>query len=518
MELPEIKPEVQKEEKREEGGLLGSLLSKLGGGAAAGGEMGAGAAGAGGFGGAGAMGGLLATKAGIVALIVCGTTVAGGLGVVGWKAFGPGSDDKAAAGSELTVFAPKPPTPAGSEASGEAGKDGNSQSLSMVATANTAPAAPAVAEPAKAEDTKVEMKDSANAAATSAAASASASAMASNNANVGGNRATSLLKGGSRFGELSKGGGGGGTSATSGGSSGSGGSGARGVATGQSSALGGAAAGGATRGIMRKASGGNGAFNQGLAANSTSRGATSMQAGGVVFDGGGAHGGTIGGNGGIALTGAGVQGGRTAGKSTGGTDDGKKGDSPFKAPPDANGKNVTPWQKAINTAMMLIAGAALLLMAAAKLAKMSADSPWVKPLVYVCAGIAAAMGLAAIVLGGVIAHGEYGQVLQGAMFAVAGAAITVAAADCLIQGPDDMSDGNPTTVMYVAGAVGIGAAIIGTMAPKKTYDASKFHMDNGSTTPKDSSGDTVDWGVGRNDARPASYPSEHALDEYLRYS
>ena len=60
-----------------------------------GGVGGAGSAeGFGGLLGAGVSGGLLATKAGLIGLILVGTTVAGSLGVVAYKLFGPNASDR----------------------------------------------------------------------------------------------------------------------------------------------------------------------------------------------------------------------------------------------------------------------------------------------------------------------------------------------------------------------------------------------------------------------------------------
>ena len=79
---PQTTPQTNRQEKdeRKGAGFVVSLLNKLGLGGAAG-EAGAGAAGTAGS--AGIASGLLATKTGIVALIVAGTTVAAGIGVVG---------------------------------------------------------------------------------------------------------------------------------------------------------------------------------------------------------------------------------------------------------------------------------------------------------------------------------------------------------------------------------------------------------------------------------------------------
>ena len=98
--MPEIKAEVNKVDdgKKKAAGFLSTLFGAGGSGAAGGlGGMGAGAAGA---------GGLLATKAGMLALIVMGSAVAGGIGLAGYKAFGSGDADKA--GGSFSLFASKP--------------------------------------------------------------------------------------------------------------------------------------------------------------------------------------------------------------------------------------------------------------------------------------------------------------------------------------------------------------------------------------------------------------------------
>jgi hypothetical protein len=501
--LPEIKPEVLKEKDEDrKGGLLGSLLSKLGGGAGAGGAGAAGSAGAlGSAGSAGLAGGLLATKAGLVALIVAGTSVAGGLGFVGWKAFGPGADGVGMGEAALQVFAPKPPSEAGAQDGSAAPKDGNSESLSMVAQANTAPAAPAPAEPAAADSTKVGEKDAV--AGSAATAVASVGSGHANHANVGGNAAGSLLAGAKKgFGQLSgiAGAGTGGTSATS--SSGGTSAPARAVNTGSASAFSGAS--NATgRGLgIRKAGTKGGAFGQGMGINSQSHGASNLQSGGgQYFDGGTGSGRVTGGGGAVALTGAGVGNGKGAAAANTPT---PKGDAtPFQAPPTPTGKNVTPWQNAINTAMMLVAGAALLLFLLGKLAK-AAYAPgagaYLKTLVYIIGGIAAAMGAAAMAIGIKVATGEMGQTLQGGMFTVAGACIMGAAAAAMYDFADggaksDMvSSGGPTTLMYICGGAAMAATAVAMMAPHKVVDSSQIHQDAGHNI-QDSSGKEVDWSL-----------------------
>src|ERR1700733_10510330 len=104
--MPKISPVVNKEKKRDKKKSAGLLARLFGGGGESAGIGGLGGAGAGageglaGLGGAGAEGGIgavfgggiLATKAGLMALILVGTTVAGGIGVVGYNLFGPGAD------------------------------------------------------------------------------------------------------------------------------------------------------------------------------------------------------------------------------------------------------------------------------------------------------------------------------------------------------------------------------------------------------------------------------------------
>ncbi|MBI3566162.1 MAG: hypothetical protein HY079_13265 [Elusimicrobia bacterium] len=75
-QMPEIKPEVNKEPERDK--KRGGFLARLFGGGAGGGTVGAGGIGAGAGG-----GGLLATKTGMLAMLLVGTTVAGGIGMAG---------------------------------------------------------------------------------------------------------------------------------------------------------------------------------------------------------------------------------------------------------------------------------------------------------------------------------------------------------------------------------------------------------------------------------------------------
>ena len=148
-QIPEVKAEVNKEEERDRkgGGFWGNLSSKLGGNFS--GATGGTGTGLGGLLG----GGVLATKAGLVGLILVGTTVAGGLGLVGYKVMGGGSSGDGE--GTYSIFEAKPKGAEGSEASASSAKgDGTSDSLNMFAKANLgqeskSEEAPAEATPAE---------------------------------------------------------------------------------------------------------------------------------------------------------------------------------------------------------------------------------------------------------------------------------------------------------------------------------------------------------------------------------
>ena len=127
-QIPDIKTEVNREPDRDK--KRAGLFARLFGGGSVSGSFGGGSGGLAG-------GGMMATKAGMLALILVGTTVAGGIGVVGYRFFGPGSDDNAE--KNFTLFAARPKDKAAADgASSAAPKDVNSQSLTMFNKANTA--------------------------------------------------------------------------------------------------------------------------------------------------------------------------------------------------------------------------------------------------------------------------------------------------------------------------------------------------------------------------------------------
>ena len=135
---PEIRPELNKTE-RKKGGFFASLLAKLGfgGGSGAGGLGGIGGAGGGGAGGLFSTG-LLASKTGMIVAALIGTTVAGGVGMLGYKALsGDSSFSSAGQHDEFSsLFAPKPKADAKAADAGAKPANGNSDSLSMMAQAN----------------------------------------------------------------------------------------------------------------------------------------------------------------------------------------------------------------------------------------------------------------------------------------------------------------------------------------------------------------------------------------------
>lgn len=421
-QMPQIKAEVNKEPQKEKkrGGLLGRLF----GGGSGGGAMGGAGGGLGGMAG----GGLLATKTGLMALILVGTTVAGGIGVVGYRLFGPGQD-QAGGGDNLQLFAPKPKDATSAGLQG-APKDGTSQSLTFASQANSQPKAPELA-PAEAP------KD---AGAAGAAASADAAASANGPINAAGNSSNgvnkNLLKGGGKFGTLSSGfgsGGGGSSSASS--SGGAGKTGAADLAVGASrngAASGlskGVAASGGGRAISGRKAGK--ALGQAFASLKDGRTGQTSYAAGRTFDGSAAtNGANTGPEGGaIGPGGPGTADGGIA-KSIPANSNGDK--KEFKAPPTPSSKMAAPWQNAINTAQMMLALGTVLLFVLSKI-----KVPWIR---YALGAIVMAMGVAVVALGGKISGGEWGQKVQGGVLAAAGVGLTAAAVMAMMSTKENTID------------------------------------------------------------------------------
>ncbi|MBI5631058.1 MAG: hypothetical protein HY921_09255 [Elusimicrobia bacterium] len=468
-QMPDITPETNKdgEEEKKRSGVLYSLLSRLG----LGSSGGLGSA-AGGLGGYGAAGGMLATKAGIVALIVAGTTVAGTFAWMGHRYLGAGSE-RPMDGNFQSLFAPKPQS--GASGGAQAGSASlASDSLQKFVDANKTAATDGAPDgSAQAGDAAA---PSAPAGAGAAAGTSVSPPIASNNL-APKSEANPLAKFGMKKAELSKLGAsssGASTSAsfssnnaannaalarTVGGKGGAGGAGgARAAGTGRGLAAA-TRRGGNFRGV-------GGAIRQAQNARSLA-GNTGPQ-----MDGSTSRAGIGGADAGIggAGTGAGAGSGVTTGQPTSVSGDDKR--FPESNVPTVAGKNVTPWQKAIQTATMLIAGAAMLLMVASKQGK---ENP---VLAQVLAGVAALLGLAAVAIGSMIAGGKYGQGMQGNMFVLAGGLISVAAGGLIYAKGNLDGDGAQQWVkwlVYISGAGALAATMAGFMMKPKSYPAQQFN-------------------------------------------
>lgn len=478
-QMPHIKAEVNvdKEREKKKGGLLG-LLSRLSGGG--GGASGA-AGGVGGLGGAAAGGGLLATKAGLIGLVLAGTTVAGGIGMVGWTAFGPGQGDRAD-NPALQLFASKPKeaaSPFGAVAPASA--DGTSASLNYLAKANAGPSDSASA------DAPVTDQSAASATEGDATAASAQGATPHMGESVGTSAPAPKvgLKDVRKMGELSKsfGGGGSGGASASASPAGAGAVASNAASKGSLGAGFGQRTAGQSigRGLAR-ARGGS-ATRQAMNALGDNRRAFSSQAGGRTYDGGAAAGN------GVAGVEAGLPGAGGPGLSGGGqqptsTPNTAAQKSEFEPPPTPKSKNVTPWQKALNTAALLLGAAAALLLVAQMAAKQAASTTpvgaaWLT-FAKACAVIAGLLGLAAVAIGAMISGGKYGQPLQGGLIALAGGLIAGTAAYAWYDmGGTTSKIGSawkadmPLFMKLAGGAAMLSLA--GAMLTKpKTYPASEF--------------------------------------------
>lgn len=507
--FPEIRGEVNREEEKK-GGIAG-LLSKIGfgGGGAGGGAFGAAGTAAGG---AGLSGGLLATKAGIIGLALIGTTVAGGLGVVGYKVFGPGAD---AGGGYSSLFESRPAgsgLEGGSGASGSAGvNDGQSASLNYLVSANNKEGA---AEGAGEGDASAPTDATADASASASAPSADAvkSPTANNNAPSQGPAAK---LGGGKFGSLSKvstsgsGGGGGGSSASSSLPNSAMLASARAASGGGASGLGAArAASGSARSARRVGSGS--AFRALQAVKKDHNNASSSQKAGATYDGGSA-GSEIGAENAIAAGGDGVEG------AGAGNPGGQGSPTPLdasddlpQAPPKPTGVNVTPWQAALNTALLLLAGAAMLNFAASKIMETegNADPTQASRIIAgILASIAIGLSIYALTLAAKIGGGHYGQPTQGALIAMS-ATFMIAQSGLAIAGACDpgLLSGGMSNLPMLAGGGAMLMMVASYMVPMKKYDSSLFQ---GGRPPD------YDHEYKKNNKKTAMLPSEEALNRYI---
>ena len=521
--MPDIKPEVNKEPEKKPG-----ILSGLFGG----GGGGSGAAGIGGLGSSAAGGGVLATKAGLLALVLVGTTVAGGIGLVGYKVFGPGESDMA--GQNIQLFSPKPKEAAPDASAAAAPKDGNSASLDGFAKVNSGALrgdAPAVSE-AAADET---------AASASSSAGSAGSSVSNAVAGAGGNGAsTSMLKGTKKLGALSSAFGGGAGSAPSAGSSSKAGDAPSLAAAGKGGQLGGpinttgrGVAASNSRSIRAGVRRSGGAKDQArFARNMGQQNQYSMRGAGQGFENSspGIGGENIGGENTIGMGGAGL--------ALGWMGTAVQGQEPLRTvepgpwlagalgldlagPPPTY--DVTPYAKEMQIAQLLLMLAAGILYYASTVAKAAKVDPdpvtkaaSITLAIWLCR---AAMALGAVVaaIGLKIAGGEYDQKTQGLILGAAGAGIAVAAwmalSDSNMPSESPALDGSGTMIPVEGAApafgsgvvmLGGGAALIGLvgnmLAPPKTCK---------SPVPDDASQCTSMV------LESSGAPSEKALEEYL---
>lgn len=487
-QMPDIKTEVNKvdDNKKKSSGLLGSLF---GGG-------GSGAGGIGGLGGASGMaasGGLLATKAGIIALVVMGSAVAGGLGLAGYKLFGPSDADRMS-GSNIQVFQTKPKEAENSGGVAPVAADGSSASLNYLAAAaakdkqDAAPTDQTAGDASKAAADEAAKKAADEAAAKKAADDAAAQANKgpiNSGGGVGATGSMSHLNGVKKLGALSGVTGGG--SSTAGASVKSGTD--LGVAAQKNGSTSGFARGGGAAAKASTSAGRGIASRRGASARqqlastlSAQRGAGSSQSAGAVYDGGRA-----GGNG--------IDGGNAIGGDPGGSGAGAQPKTlPQNSAPNTNkqeqipeppARDVTPWQGMLNAAVGLMAVSGLLMYAASKL--LADVTPTTKPFTVTIAkillGLAIAAALAAVALGTRIATAEFGQKLQGGLIIggalCAGAMATYLLSKVWSMGPGDLADDQKTsaianvakdssTLVMISGGAAACALAGAMMAPKTT--------------------------------------------------
>ncbi len=468
---PDIRPDVNKEEKKPSGfwsglaSLLGRnpVIDEAGVDAVeAGGQAvpdalstGAPAPGAAGAGGEGFLeslsrlgfgGGVMATKAGIIALAVGGSALAGGVGFLGYKAMhaAPGAPGAHSFWPFAAPAAQKAGAVGAGGASAQAAGAGQTEdSLASLRAANPAAARAAMAQAAGAK---------AGAAAGRAAAGRVAAA---GSAGASGGGAGSTVRGiptlndnGFKSGSWRVAGGGSGASFT--------------PKAGAASSPGRKAAQttgfGATHSLASLAKSGlqglglNGAVGQARQVNGEM---TNPGYGGGAsrYDTGGVSGGTpIGGAAGVSTGGSGTGSGSGAGNANGPTNGGSAGSNQFGAPPTPQaGSNAAPWQGMLNEAMMMIFAAAVLIYIANKLTK---SFTVVSTMATVLASIAALLGIIVVTLGASIGSG--GQQAVGSMLTLSGG-LVAASAIAMALGSQEKSPSSLLT--KIAKYAGVGAIV-----------------------------------------------------------
>ncbi|NNN07470.1 MAG: hypothetical protein HKL90_16395 [Elusimicrobia bacterium] len=464
--VPEIKPDVNREKDRER--KKGGFLTRLFGAGAA--EGGAGlSGGVVDIGGAAVGGGLLATKAGLIALLVAGSTVAAGIGLVGYRAFGPGADQNSE--NNLALFAPRPKTTAGPTAPAPGSRSGTSPSLGMLTQANSGGSGGASGG----------LQDQAAASAASASASAGAqnsadggTAMSGSGGGASGQPMANIAK----FGALG---------ASTGGGSGGGAVSSAASPQPHAVASANAASKGNLSGMMGKSGPGarsnsamarsfnhsNGAAGQAFSALGNQRGgmASSSYSAGQTYDGSAGVGGSaVGPSAGLpSVAGASESGGQAAAKSTPNT---ATPGSQVQPPPIPPATNVTPWQGDIQAAEMLLGLGVVLLFAKKMIAKMfyaAGATGLGTGAAFLAAkiidGLIMATGLAIIALGARVSGGAYGQVLQGRILAAAGTGLILAGAVSMYEDLNPAS-GVTEASQYgdAASSAGVGSSTTGALS------------------------------------------------------
>lgn len=435
--MPQIKTEVNKVDdgKKKSSGLLG-LLGGGGGGAGGGlGGLGAGAAGG---------GGLLATKAGMIALILMGSAVAGGIGLAGYKMFGPSDADKVGTAS-LQLFQPKPQA-ADPNAVAPVNADGSSASLNYMAQAAAKDKAADGADGAPTDKTAASAADDAAAKAAkdkalNDAASKTKGSEGPINSGGGAGAVGSMgkgLAGVKKLGALSSGGSSGGGSVSS---SARGGNLGDGLAAGSKN--------GATSGFAK---GGPGAKS-----NSSARGAMAGRGRGAMTQMrnilGDHQGGKVGSSfaAGRTYDGSATQNGGAIGPDGSaigmdGTGDGKGAQPKSLAANSANQTKdqqpplpktkdmVSPWTAAVNRAMMLTMLALALTYAASMI---PSGYPWTQAALIAIGAIICSIGLYIGVLAGQIMSGKHKQQNQGMVVAAASLGIIATGVGVMMSGGDE---------------------------------------------------------------------------------
>lgn len=434
---PGLKPEVMRRDEREKkgAGFLPFLLSKLGlGGAGSGGVLG----GAGGFG-----GGLLASKAGMMALVLAGSTVAAGIGM--FTSSGPRAVKRIQGNMSGLGFLPKaePEGGAGSVSAGAdapAAKGGASQSLDYFAKGNP-PAVETAADQAVSDAASSPSSDS-SAEASQAPAQESRAATHFNSAPP--MPKPQLVRSQSSLNGASGGGGGGGFSQV-----------AQAPHPGLAGSISGKSSGGAMRSMSSNTRMGMSGVGGGRAsgrsaaqqlantrravAGNLRSGQVSSAGSGTTYDGGLSPTGNVGpaaGKAGAGLSqGSGGEGLNTA-RST--SKDLKEISPP---PPTTEKENQTPYQKQIYMAIGALAVGMIALMLATHFANKAKTTPppanaglWTAA--QALAGVATAAGAAAAMIGLTIMT-KYKQQMQGIMFMASGGILSFQAAKALM---DSFSD------------------------------------------------------------------------------